>query len=1624
LLRISQIGNFNKSSIAIPFFDLIPGKTLVIRSKIVNPYLANTFSDYVIAVVPPIASGKPYCGPCQFADRSKCALLNNICWTDYLNHTVTEPLKTNDCLKLMAKMCYAIWLPANNTSDAQCSDFVNDFNFTLMKMKPVLISAKYSNTGEAIILEFNDAIWKEGFTDCNGLFDDNTNKWLPPEKSCRWSGPKTLVVDYNPEIGIMEEITIRPNTFYYGYRFAQIPADSVKLTIQLPSFEASLIINGISAVSECDTIELFGVVASPTLYPLSFKWDIHYDRNLTGDLKTEADKYFAPFQAFSQISAMQIPSKFISRGLTISITLTAMYAKFTNLVRIANKVVKVYENIPNIRFTSKSDFVLNLIGDKSTRVPLLISNFKCGSNELIPTLTKFIVNYGTNVDNIIQRSTPESIIENSILSDFNTLKQVLVGRSYGFRYLTYYKLTAIVMNAETGASNQDSILLYFKKPKLKSVIDTPGSLVSISNDVILKGENSEFPALESDLKRYTWKCVSASSIAVSGTCQCPILTESDLKIQNLRIPKERIQAMCKYKFSLTINAIAGEYVRSAYNDTEFIAYEGIDSNMKGKVIKGSNNVLKDLYFTFSSQGKLITNNANYKWKLTEAESLDPKVDEKYSETNTFIYEFFKNELKVDSIDPKIKDADVPLSSTTTRRLTDVTPTYLTPTTSQVLGVNKADLRPKFKYTFAVTVYAESAPTFLFISFTMPQKPRSRIFTINPNTGIAFSTQFVFDFTLESSVDIDEAQYQLFRKNCPGESDTITAITQKLTKSNSYTTTLAPGLSKCENKVQIILRVYEFDDFIDIPQNVTVEESTSSAEEIISTQANELENNPALTIDQKISIISQVSEIKSVETTEQNQESVTKFINELSKINATNGMLDNMSDADKIALLETVSSTISNLVISFNSNIELSKASSMTDQVDSYLTAVETKEGGTQIIPSVLAAMSGIADIGITKQADQIFYDGMQKAMTKMTDMKLTEMLPGSVPYSLTSPAIELLISKDFAANFNNTKSFETAKGISVELPQGVSDLLINSMNQSVTGKVTFGASVSTTSYNPYSNIKNNTNISIDSLTSGSTQGFRRETVYRIYLDMSSGKLNNEVDKKEQSTELVNLAVKPFEMSQDASEKSVNSNVSVGKLPPGKLLVFEIPFKKNMSELINSTILVPLFYEKDKKKWTNENCSLDNITQNDKSLKMKCNHMGIGEIKNLNEGFTATVDVLKDALSVIKAGNYEQLVNLSVLLEFSGRSAAIYPIDAVLITLLFVIFYLLTQSDKHELYLARKKCLLSRFEKKDPIIISGCLSRIMSFFIKLRKKGMGKVSKKQQRSVGPSLRAANSLNSKAKKAPLPKSNGFNYLSPRDKEQLEDTYVCYSQCKKIYDDDEVEEIIANEFEKNQILNRLTQEYIANQIVVEPVTFWLLMKNEHPLLNALLMPELTSPRPLKFLVFFAVIIGELFMTGYFFDPELKKPDNFNVAPVLRDSIVFSIAATLLMIPLKIIIGVFMTGTQPNHEMTREQIESSERNAPTLKFIGAILGFVWIIGCIYGTTMYVLTFSDYALQIWMATFGISFFSETVVSSQLKVLFKVIIGLILMKFAKSKMMLTSAGHIAEKIVDWILHFF
>jgi len=105
-----------------------------------------------------------------------------------------------------------------------------------------------------------------------------------------------------------------------------------------------------------------------------------------------------------------------------------------------------------------------------------------------------------------------------------------------------------------------------------------------------------------------------------------------------------------------------------------------------------------------------------------------------------------------------------------------------------------------------------------------------------------------------------------------------------------------------------------------------------------------------------------------------------------------------------------------------------------------------------------------------------------------------------------------------------------------------------------------------------------------------------------------------------------------------------------------------------------------------------------------------------------------------------------------------------------------------------------------------------------------------------------------------------------LNKDEKQELIDVIEMFRQCVEVFDEQETDEIMTNELANNKVVNRITHEYIDNMMWQEDVSFWTIVKNEHEFLNAVMRPELKTPRPSKFLIFTSIIVGELFTTGYF--------------------------------------------------------------------------------------------------------------------------------------------------------------
>ena len=181
------------------------------------------------------------------------------------------------------------------------------------------------------------------------------------------------------------------------------------------------------------------------------------------------------------------------------------------------------------------------------------------------------------------------------------------------------------------------------------------------------------------------------------------------------------------------------------------------------------------------------------------------------------------------------------------------------------------------------------------------------------------------------------------------------------------------------------------------------------------------------------------------------------------------------------------------------------------------------------------------------------------------------------------------------------------------------------------------------------------------------------------------------------------------------------------------------------------------------------------------------------------------------------------------------------------------------------------------------------------------------------------------------------------------------------------------------------------------------------------------MSTPRYIQLIITGMIFLGQLFTSGYFYEATDKINVSDNVSEFIGKAVVVTIASALLMIPIKITASVFLNGKAPTENMTREQVDQIERRNPFFQKIGMCLAFIWIIICAWGITMFSIQFESVAMHKWIYTYLICFGNEFLIVEHLKIGFRILIGILLMRFAKSRLMLTLAGAVAAKIVDFII---
>ena len=166
---------------------------------------------------------------------------------------------------------------------------------------------------------------------------------------------------------------------------------------------------------------------------------------------------------------------------------------------------------------------------------------------------------------------------------------------------------------------------------------------------------------------------------------------------------------------------------------------------------------------------------------------------------------------------------------------------------------------------------------------------------------------------------------------------------------------------------------------------------------------------------------------------------------------------------------------------------------------------------------------------------------------------------------------------------------------------------------------------------------------------------------------------------------------------------------------------------------------------------------------------------------------------------------------------------------------------------------------------------------------------------------------------------------------------------------------------------------------------------------------------------------MIGQLFTSGYFFDAKDTQPIGADLAVYCDKAAIVGMASSLLVVPLKLIISIFLTGKDLKETVTKRELEETEKKLPTYRMIGYFLIFFWLIGTGYAISMFAVNFNTIALEKWLIAFAASFCYEIIILYNVKMILKILFAVMLKGSMKFTIMLTIAGSVVSFIVDTVV---
>ena len=1359
----------------------------------------------------------------------------------------------------MATICYSIW--KINPSDPQCADFSSKLNFTLMSKIPTALNANHTTgDGNLITINFDTNISNSQLSDCAMILTAETLRAISPEYTCTWFNKSQLQIKYLPSgINFIKNLTLKSGVIAFDYLYSQEFATETNLQVTPPVLATKVTLLVPSAASPCATLTI-SMLPSPALSDFwQFAWKITYSSGgYSTDEKQSAESYFAQFQALKESNrVISIPSTYLYPNSILNILANAKNALSTDII-VNEANINLSTNMPSVSFKSKQSLLEILRGSKKNSFPVEVAKSNCGQrrrllqgndnnngSNLADVIIWFEVRSGANESNIQNRGDEEKQIEGKINAKFSSLQLVSLSIYDYFKYYVYYNLTVYARYKDSNVTASDYVIIMLTKKPLTCKIDTNGFLLNPKNNIILDSSLSDLEWGDGDSVSYYWKCEECKPLANSSPCDCNIFKSfSEQFAMKATVLANTLSNLAKYTISLSIKIVTGSNSRSCSTKAEILTHDKARSGIKAVVKNGyekqSSDGVKNIYFaTEMTNSDLEDGYTGHDWTLVGVSSKD---NDKMQYTN--FYTYLADTLKKDFntiIDSNLATNDNPIPSVLIPKVVS-SPNMFPP----ILGINQNDLKPNTKYSYALKIrYSNSSPVIATVAIETKPAIIPRTLKISPSSGIGYKTKFAFSFIASMGGTFDQASYQLYRLDCPNLSsqDEYKTISAKMSNANSFTSTLSPGLSKCNYQISIKLITTVDSSQIESLQTIVVEPASGESQEsqIEGMLSDLLSSNGVISYTDSMSMLITISQAGIAGKLTSNM--VTGMMKLLSqytdeKIAELFSALDPESQIDFVNIC---AGAIQSVTKDAPDKIDKSVANTSMAKINSLLMNVKTADGGSFVIPKVLGALAGLVGAPDKSFKSKDFYNKMMSALNTLTDMKLKELIPGGPPYSLSSPDIELVIQSNMTKNYNASQTCKTELNQTVILPQGIAPIFVNQSNGSIPiNKLTISMALYATSFNPYEQIKNSTQIDIKSLTNNSIEnGFvYPETIAKIYNDLkSSDKLNSVVDKTTTDSKVLQSSFFLAKYSAASGQEVFNQNISVGLLPNGSEVESQMDLSASAVNYKNATI-IPVYYNAENTSWTNAGCYLSS-SNSSKSLNSsltatKCNTIGPSK-KNISTriSMVIAIDLIQDVWKVIKAGNYQMLYNFSSLTDLSAENSIGLIIGFGIFFFVLIGSFFLYKKDEKALFLARYEALNQFFEKSELVECKekGLLADLRIFFSEVKKKGFigkaeddKKVKDDEQQVTVHNLtkvkKNKNAKNSVSKHT----NNGYHFLSRKDEKELKDIYGTLNfEAKPVYGEQKSLEMFYKDMMESKILARKTEIYLDNKKLSQQDTFW---------------------------------------------------------------------------------------------------------------------------------------------------------------------------------------------------------